>query len=97
MTVRRTVSRDQYNEEKQRFFRKHGENTCHTGEMDKHSKYLKTYAFQDGAAWYEWAYPKYESVEVEVKKVMLTVTVKLLCTEYWNTDNSASKYYYEEF
>lgn len=96
-----TVNYRQYSAEKERFFRSHDYDfSCTTSEMDENGAYYKTYAFSDGAAWYESMVPTLESAEIEseIKKVKVTVevTVKMMRTEYWSTE-SRSKYYYERF
>ena len=39
----------------------------------------------------------YETAEVEIKFVKVKVEVKMLRTEFWNTDNASSKFYFEKF
>lgn len=92
-----TVSYKQYNGEKKSFFEKHEHDfKCDTSSMDEYGRYWKTYVFADGAVWYEAMCPTYESTEVEIKMVKVTVEIKMLRTEFWSTE-SGSKYYYEKF
>lgn len=91
-----TVSRDQYNEEKERFFSKHnGVSTCITSSMDSYGRYSKEYICNDGFKWYESMGPVYVQQEVEINKCKVLVEVKMLRTEFFSAGDS--KYYYEEF
>lgn len=91
------VTYKQYDKEKKAFFEKHDyDYRVETSPMDEYGRYYKTYMFEDGAAWYETTSPTFERAEVEVQLVKTTVEVKMLKTEYWNTE-AASKYYYEKF
>ena len=93
-----TVNYKQYNEDKKVFFQKHNYDfQCETSSMDGYGRYYKVYSFTDGAQWYENMSPTYESAEVEIKMVVVTVEVKMFRTEYYNTDDSTSKCYYEKF
>ena len=89
------VTAKQYEEEKKLFFIKHNYdfNVETTGRSAEY--YRKTYSFEDGAVWYEVM--TYEDVteEVEIKYCLVTVTVAMMRIEFWNTENSESKYYYE--
>lgn len=93
-----TVKFNEYNEDKNSFFKKHNYNfKCDTSSMDEYGRYHKEYVFEDGAVWYEVMSPTWQNVEVEVKLVKVVVKVKLLSTEFWSSDNASSKYYYEKF
>lgn len=93
-----TVSYKEYNEDKKRFFKKHKNDfQCETSPMDGYGRYYKVYSFADGAQWYENMSPTYETAEVEIKMVTVKVEVKMFRTEYYSTDDSTSKYYYEKF
>lgn len=92
------VNYNTYNEEKKAFFKKHHNDfRCDTSSMDEYGRYRKTYTFEDGAQWYEEMSPTYETVEVEIKLVKVKVEVKMFRTEFWNTDNASSKFYFEKF
>ncbi len=82
-----TVTYKEYIEEKKAFFQKHN---CtfseYTSPMDEYGRYYKAYNFEDGAQWFESM--SFAPVEAEVK---------MFKTEYWNTDNATSKFYYEKF
>ncbi len=57
----------------------------------------KMVCWEDGATWYEVTETNYsEQVEVEVHGITMTVTLPLRRTEYWSTDDSKSKYFYEK-
>ena len=93
-----TVTFNEYNDEKNNFFKKHDYNfKCDTSSMDEYGRYHKEYVFEDGAVWYEVMSPDCIAYEVEVKMVKICETVKMLRTEFWSSDNASSKYYYERF
>lgn len=91
-----TVTKRQYETEKNNFFRKHN-NTfkIYTSEMEN-NQYSKTYAFLDGANWVEVYSPIIEQGIVSVKGMTYPIPVKLFRTEFFSTE-SPSKYYYERF
>ena len=92
------VKYDEYIHDRELFFKtKHKsdfrlENTGSSAEY-----YRKTYSFEDGAVWYEVSRKIYEEKEIEVYLCSTRVTVELLETEYWNSDNADSKKYYENW
>lgn len=91
-----TVTYEEFLEDKKAFFKKHNHDyQLQTSQMDKHGSYIKAYVFKDGAIWMEEMSPERVKRDVEVKKVNVTVEVKLLKTEYWNSE-AGSKYYYEK-
>lgn len=93
-----TVNYKEYEELKKRFFEKHNyDYRIETSVMDEYGHYHKEYMFEDNAIWYESYRPTYEKVEVEVKKVKVNVEIKMFCTEFWNTEDSKSKCFYEKF
>lgn len=93
-----TVNYREYNNDKQAFFKNHKNDfQCTTSPMDEYGCYHKEYVFTDNAIWYEVMSPEYVKASVEIKLVNVDVEVKMLRTEYWNTDNASSKYYYEKF
>ena len=56
----------------------------------------KMVCWSDGATWYEVTETKYsEQVEVEVHGINVNVNIPMRRTEYWNTEDSRSKYFYE--
>ncbi len=60
-------------------------------------QYIKKYLCEDGAMGTEINRPVYEQVEVEVKGLKVKVEVKLLETEWFDSDNGKSIYMYERF
>lgn len=93
-----TVTFKQYDDEKTAFFEKHNNDfKVDTTPMDEYGRYWKTYTFKDGAIWWEAMGPSYEKVVVEVQLVKITMSIKMFRTEYWNSENPTSKYYYEKF
>lgn len=88
-----------YIEYKNAFIKKHNEAdwTVHTSPMDEYGQYCKNYIFTDGAVLTEINRPVYETAEVEVKGVKVEVTIKLMETEAWNTDDAKSVKWYEKW
>lgn len=96
--IKMTVTYNDYVNEKKAFFNKHHNDfRCETSSMDEYGRYYKNYVFADNAIWYETMSPTYEIAEVEIKLVKVQVEVKMLRTEFFNTDNASSKYYFEKF
>lgn len=60
------------------------------------NKYHKDYCYSDGANWSEITELVEEVVVVVVHSIRTKVTVKLWKTEYFSTDDSKSRYYYEK-
>ena len=87
-----TANYKQYNEEKKKFFEKHENsfrcetNLLDTSSMEECSEYYKNYIFADGAMWNEVMSLTYE-----------VVGVRVLRTEFSNTDIEGSKYYDVKF
>ena len=93
-----TVKYAEYNAEKMEFFNNHKNDfKCDTSSMDQYGRYWKTYVFEDGAIWYEALSTEYIQQEIEVKCCKVNVEIKMFRTEFWSTDDSKSKYYYEKF
>ena len=88
-----------YIEYKNAFIKKHNSAdwTVHTSPMDEYGQYCKNYIFTDGAVLTEINRPVYETAEVEVKGVKVEVTIKLMETEAWNTDDAKSVKWYEKW
>lgn len=75
---------------------KHGVEDVKTSSM-KNDSYTKEYIGEDGAILYVSVRPYYETKTVEVKNIKVNVQIKLFETEYWSSDNSKSKFYYEVY
>lgn len=89
------VKYDEYRSEKKRFFSKHNNDfQCET-QGSSAEYYRKTYVFGDGSTWYEVMNRISKPVNVEVNLTNITVNIDLLQTEYWNSDEGESKFYYE--
>lgn len=84
-------------EAKKNFLNKHDDWSVETSPMDEYGTYDKTYYCSDGAQWIENYRPVYERTTIEIKGVKIPVTVKLLETEAYNTDDAQSLLYYEKF
>lgn len=92
-----TVNYKQYESEKVAFLKKHSWIDCSTSPMDEYGRYHKEYICEDGSIWYEVMGPEMVSEVVEIKKAQVKVEVKMFRTEFWSSDDSSSKYYYEQF
>ena len=93
-----TLNYQEYTTKKDAFFKKHKNDfRINTSSMDEYGRYHKDYIFEDGAVWYEDMMPTFEQATVEIKKVNVKVEVKMLRTEFYNTDDATSNYYYEKF
>lgn len=88
---------------KRAFIQKHHKSDWHvnTSDMDEYGRYIKTYLFDDGAQLIEVNRPVNETVDVEVEvkgvKVTTKLTVRLMESECWNTDDSKSVFFYEKW
>ena len=92
------VNYNEYNKTKQEFFKEHKNDfSCETSPMDEYGRYHKEYVFEDGSIWYEVMSTEYVTETVEIKKCEISLKIKMFRTEFWSTDNSESKYYYEQF
>ena len=77
-----TATYKEYIEEKKAFFQRHNYTFSeYISPTDEYGRYYKAYTFEDGAQWFE----------------SMSFEVKMFRTEYWNTDNATSKFYYEKF
>lgn len=92
-----TTNYDEYTKTKQAFLKKHRLDRVDTSSMDEYGTYHKEYICEDGGIFYEVMSPSYEKATVTVKGVAVEVEVKLFKTEYWNSDNAQSKFYYEKY
>lgn len=90
-------------EYKAAFIKKHGKGDwrVETGPMDEYGKYVKVYVFSDGATMTEVNRPVDEVVDVvaEVKGIKITekLTVRLMESEIWHSDNAKSVFFYEKW
>ena len=61
-------------------------------------EYHKEYLFEDGNGFYKINNMNYiEKVEIEVHGLIVIAEVKMVKHEYYSTDDSVSKYWYEKF
>lgn len=93
------VNYKEYTDDLNRFIEKHSKKydmNIWTSPITN-GEYRKEYAFEDGNSFYEINNLNYiEEVEVEVKGIKVKVDVKLVNHEYWSSDDSTSKYWYEK-
>ena len=88
----------EYFDERAQFFAEHKyDYNMTTSPMDEYGRYFKTYAFADGAYWYESMGPEWDQVTVDVKRTKVKVDVKLFKTEYWNSKGLDTHVCYEKF
>ena len=93
-----TVTYKQYNKEKAAFFAKHDNDfEVETSSLSVGNSYLKSYIFKDGACWEELLRNVHEEAECEHRGITFKCNVSLAQLEYWNTDNSKSRYYYSKW
>lgn len=91
----RIVRRAEYEEMKKSFFRRHkGDFQC-DARGSSTENYHKTYNFKDGAIWYEVMTRDAVTERVEIKFCNVPVSVDMMKIEFWNSDESSSKVYYE--
>lgn len=95
----KTVTYEEYNRDLSAFLRKHGAKSdwhVYTSPLQE-GQYHKNYVFEDGAEFVEINELNYrEPVEVVVHGITISTVVHLIRHEYWSTDDSVSKYWYEK-
>ena len=87
-----------YETEKREFFARHSHETGDVKEyshMDDFGVTRKSFCFADGASWHERNEKNTESKKVSIRGIEVTVSIDLFKCEYWDTDNSNSRYFYE--
>lgn len=88
----------EYTKAKKDFMWKHDNDfRVETSPMDEYGRYYKTYICADGALWYEIMTPTYETGTAFIRGCEVKVEIKMLRTEFYSSDDSESKYYYERF
>lgn len=97
-----TVNYEEYWKIKRSFLARHNNDfRVDTSSMDGYGCYHKEYVCSDGAIFYETMSPEFATKEIEFEVKMINVktevTVKLLRTEFWSSDDSVSRSYYEKF
>lgn len=92
------VSYHDYSVSRAEFFRNHGyDHHVFASTISELGVYYKEYSFRDYAVWYERVSPFTEVAVACVHGICVPVEAKLLKTEFWDTDCSKSRYYYEKF
>lgn len=61
----------------------------------KNGQYHKQYVFEDGAILTDVNYMEGETYPVFVEELGFTANIPVIKHEYWSTDESGSKYWYE--
>ena len=94
----KTVTYKEYMEDLQKFIQKHSKKYDHkvytSAFVD--NQYHKTYTFEDGSQFTEInEMDVVEKVEVSAHGLTFTVDVHYIRHEYWSTDDSVSKYWFE--
>lgn len=93
------VKYEEYAEDLTRFINKHSIKSKLTEiwtSQFENNMYRKAYMFEDGAEFWEVNRVIYERAASEIKGIRFTVDVKLIEHEYWSTDDSKSRYWYEK-
>ena len=90
------VTSQQYYERINKFVQRHEVAKVDTSAFTN-GGYYKTYLCEDGAFGKEINREVYEKAEVEVKGLKITVEVKLLETEWFDSDNVKSIYMYQRY
>lgn len=93
------VKYDEYMRDKQEFLKNHNNDfTISTSGMNEYGCYSKHYFCEDGAIWYECMSPEWEYCDVMFNGEYIgKEKIKFLRTEYFSSDNSRSKFYFEKF
>lgn len=93
------VTYEDYDSEKKVFFKRHNNAYTCTTKGTSGEYYSKTYNFDDGATWYEVMQRKTitEDVFVEKYKCKVNVDIDLFETEFFNSEDGNSKFYYEKW
>ena len=58
-------------------------------------KIHKVLVFEDGAQWYEITEPIWEKLSGTLHGIPVETKVRMYRTEFWDSDNSKSRYLYE--
>ena len=95
----RTVTYEEYCKDLNSFVDKHSRKydfKVYTSPFEN-NQYRKTVCFEDGSVFTEInEMDVVEDVEVEVHGLKIKTEVHLIRHEYWSTDDSSSKYWYEK-
>ena len=89
------VRRAEYEDMKKSFFRKRNNDFQCDTRGSSAENYHKTYSFKDGATWYEVMTRETVTERVEIIFCNVNVSVDMMKIEFWNSDESSSKVYYE--
>ena len=92
-----TMTMSEYNNQKAAFYRKHGKNRGgrERGHVEGET-IRKTVLFEDGHVWEEVTEPVYETAEIEKHGIKFIIKLKMYRTEFWNSEDSRSRYLYEK-
>lgn len=93
-----TVTVREYLKEQAEFINKHSVN----GSCEVHTKHLECGGYsrkaqwQDGAFWIETTMPVIETKTIEAHGIVVKANVKLWRTEYWSSESTDVKCFYEQ-
>lgn len=96
----KTVNYAEYQNDLNKFIKKHSKKSeLHVWTSSlTNGQYHKEYLFEDGTGFYEINNMNYkEDVEVELHGITIRTTVKMVKHEYYSTDESGSKIWYEKY
>lgn len=88
------VRENEYNNDKKEFFFKHKNDFTVKTTGDSAEYYRKTYTFADGVVWYEVSTKQIIEDTIEIMGININVSIDVMQTEYWSSDDSHSKFYY---
>ena len=91
------IRSNEYEQIRTDFFNKHHNDFKLKTTGDTAEYYNKTYAFEDGAVWYEVMTKQFIEETVQVKLVPVTIVISMMQTEFWSTDESISRFYFEQW
>ena len=95
----REVTYKEYSDDLASFIKKHSKKydlKVYTSPL-QNGEYHKNYVFENGAEFTEINEMNYyEVVTIMVHNIPVDVKVNMIKHEYWSTDDSASKYWYEK-
>ena len=83
------LSYKEYNDKKFEFLNQSEHWNCDTSFMDKDGKYVKTYVCDNGNVLTEINRPVYENVDITVKGIDMSITVKLFESEMFSNKFSS--------
>ncbi len=93
----KTVDYTTYMNDLKSFIQKHNSHDYKVITSDfQNNQYHKSYIFEDGSEFIEINYHEhYETIETTIHNIPVKTHICMVKHEYWSTDDSISKYWYE--